>query len=620
MYTLDEIIHLTGIPENKAIEVCRMLCSEGYLIFNEKTGKYSLTNDSQLLERIRNVGQQMSNEYTARQTCGKIQDIMTLGKPLALSEKGLGLSVPDIGVPGLNVIFSAFERKREPGPQDFELKKTPGLPRGHCILIKGEPGTGKTTIGMQIALYLEKENYRSLFLTFEENIKQLCSNLDVYCRKDVSQGKFDASPPLKNKPGDLGWDKALIKKVTRSITKIQTPTAWEDPEAVIQELCAVLDKEMPQLVVIDSISRFRDIGGETKARLVLRRLIRILKIRNITSIFLGEDRGESNAFEEYETDGIIHLKWLRDQLSLSVTKMRGLRAYKGPHSAAMLALADFSEEKPEHHFISEMYYLDQPKIPHLKVGFNVFPEISVYNDVSAEQKHPKSNSDEKSAIYTGTTGLDDLLPLGLHYKPTKGFKKGEMVLIIGSAGSGKTLMALNFILDGYRKERKEEYREQEKRETEKEEKKRKLAVWINLEGDIGTLKFAADGFEGRYKIDLDMMINPTEYKKGEKEGDQEYFKFFSFPPINLDLNKIVYTLEAIHRSKKYTIDRLVIDSITELERAKGGGQPEVKSFLAGLIQFLRDRNITTIFISRSDTFFRRANLIPGGPNHLYQKF
>ncbi len=584
MYTLDEIIHLTGIPENKATEVCRMLCSEGYLIFNEKTGKYRLTNDSQLLERIRNVGQQMSNEYTARQICSKIQDIITLGKPLALSEKGMGLSVPDIGIPGLNVIFSVFDMKIEPGPQDVELKKTPGLPRGHSILIKGEPGTGKTTIGMQIAVYLEKEKYRSLFLTFEENIKQLCSNLDVYCRKDES--------PV------LGWDKALIKKVTRSITKIQTPTAWEDPEAVIQELCAVLDKEMPQLVVIDSISRFRDIGGETKARLVLRRLIHILKIRNITSIFLGEDRGEFGAFEEYETDGIIHLKWLRDQLSLSITKIRGLRAYKGPHSAAMLALADFSEKKPEHHFISEMYYKDKPQIPHLKVGFNVFPEISVYNDVASEK------IDEKKGINTGTRGLDDLLPLGPSYDPPKGFKKGETVLIIGSAGSGKTLLALNFILDGCPKKSEKESGGQEKKETPKEDEKRKIAVWINLEGDIGTLKFATAGFEGDIATDFMELFDSA--KKIEDKG---YFKFFNFPPINLDLNKIVYTLEAIHQSKKYTIDRLVIDSITELERAKGGGQPEVKSFLAGLIQFLRDRNITTIFISRSDTFFRSIDKI-----------
>jgi len=73
------------------------------------------------------------------------------------------------------------------------------------------------------------------------------------------------------------------------------------------------------------------------------------------------------------------------------------------------------------------------------------------------------------------------------------------------------------------------------------------------------------------------------------------------------LNKILYLLAALH--KKYKIDRLVIDSITELERAKSGAQPEVKVFLAGLIQFLRDRKITTMFICRSDTFFRSIDKI-----------
>ncbi|UCH93087.1 MAG: hypothetical protein JSV88_22755, partial [Candidatus Aminicenantes bacterium] len=168
----------------------------------------------------------------------------------------------------------------------------------------------------------------------------------------------------------------------------------------------------------------------------------------------------------------------------------------------------------------------------------------------------------------------------------KGFKKGETVLIIGSAGAGKTLLALNFMLAGLKEPKKD----------------KKVAVWVNLEGDIGTLKFATAGFVGDIEKDFKKLFDSA-----NQSDDKGYFKFFNFPPIYLDLNKIVYTLEAIHR--KYTIDRLVIDSITELERAKGGGQPEVKSFLAGLIQFLRDRNITTIFISRSDTFFRSIDKI-----------
>lgn len=90
-------------------------------------------------------------------------------------------------------------------------------------------------------------------------------------------------------------------------------------------------------------------------------------------------------------------------------------------------------------------------------------------------------------------------------------------------------------------------------------------------------------------------------------SEDPHFNFIDFPPINLDLNKIVFTLEAIF--KTYGIHRLVIDSITELERAKGEGQTEVKVFLAGLIQFLRERKITTLFVCRSDAFFHSIDKI-----------
>lgn len=561
-YTLDEIIHMTGIPRNKAVEVCRLLCSEGYLIYDENSGKYSLTTESDKLERIRKVKKDLINDARAVEMYSKIQDIMTLGKPMALSEIGRDTLV-DIGIPGLNIIFGSIpQTSKDTSPNGEPAGKSPGLPRGHCILVKGAPGTGKTTLGMQIAVHLESANYRSLFLTFEEDITQLCSDLNIYCKK-------------KEK---IGWDESIIKKVTRSITKIQTPSTWQDPETVLQELVSILDKGLPQLIVIDSISRLRDVGGESNARLVLRRLIRTLKIRKITTIFLGEDDERPNAFEDYEVDGVICLRWIGDQLSLSVDKMRGMKSYKGPHSAAMLTVDDVTDTQ-EHKFISEEHNKGQQRKYYLRAGFNVFPEISVYKDL------PKSRILKKYAISTGTDGLDKLLEFKINDKDATGFKRGEAVLIIGSAGAGKTLLGLNYMVAG-------------------KEKTEKVGVWISLEGDLGTLESATAGFEKPWKD----KYNDLYSRKGTKNKEPKFFKFFNFPPLNLDLNKIIYTLEAL-RARYGRIDRLVIDSITELERAKSGGQPEVKTFLAGLIQYLRDRGITTIFISRSDTFFRSIDKI-----------
>ncbi len=573
-YTIDEIIHLTGIPANKAVEICNLLCAEGYLDYDGNEGTYNLTDRPDLLEFILRVKNQLLDVQKQEQIYDKIEDIITLGKPLALSDKESERAIKDIGIAGLNIIFSG-PPSEEPPPGE-ESPRVPGLPRGHCLLVKGAPGTGKTTLGMQIALHLKAKNYRTLFLTFEEEVEQLVVDLKPYClEKDDEESGLEKD--------DVVWKEKCIRRVTRSLRKFLTPSAWNNADQMLRELCAIFDKELPQLVVIDSVSRFREVGGEVKARPIIRRLIRTLKIRGITTILLGEEKGETHGFEEYEVDGLIRLKWEGDQLALEVNKMRGLKAYKGPHSAALITVDDF-RKRPEHKLISDPGSGPAPDKLRLQTGFNVFPAISVFKDYF----QPEKKAPDPEPLDTGIESLNKLLPLK---EDSKGFKKGESIILIGSAGSGKTILALNFMLQGF-KERGASAKE-------------RIAVWINLEGDIGTLRFAVSGFEEdekNNKFTFKEML-----RKAEEEPKDSYFKFFSFPPINLDMNKILYILAALHNN--YEIDRLVIDSVTELERAKSGPQPDVKVFLAGLIQFLRDRNITTMFICRSDTFFRSIDRI-----------
>ncbi|HLP44535.1 MAG TPA: ATPase domain-containing protein [Candidatus Kapabacteria bacterium] len=560
MYTIEDIVHHTGIGENKAAELCSMLYRDGYLLFDRETGQYRLTDDRDHLKKIKAIWQQCKDEHSFAQMCGKIEDIIKFGKPLALPEDDPRITVEDVGIPGLNIIFG------HPGSAPISLdgstaiRKVPGLPVGHCLLIKGEPGTGKTTLGMQIALYLKP--YRSLFLTFEEDIHQLLNDFKGYTRNN------------SNDDNTMGWSKDDIKDITRPLIKIRTPSAWKNPDVISNELISLLDRELPRLVVVDSISRFRDLGGEAGGRHILRKFIRNLKCRQITSIFTGEDRSDENAFEDYEADGIISLKWEGGLLTLTVKKLRGMKAYKGIHSAAMLAVQDLDE--PENRLISQAVIRQNGvKIPYLIPGINVFPDISVYKQPPSSSAFFSSNE----TIGTGTAGLDQLLPLP---GEKKGLKQGETLLLVGSAGTGKTILSLNFMREGY--------------------KKQENTVWINFEGDLGTLEFATRGFEGEIKEDFNKML------KSAKDTDpNSLFQFVDFSPIHLDLNKIVFALEALHARKN--IKRLVIDSITELEKAKGDGQQALKVFLSGLIQFLRDRGITTIFVCRSDAFFKSIDKI-----------
>jgi len=563
------------------METCNLLSSEGYLVYSRETGQYRLTKDRDLLKKIRKLWIQCKDEYLFAQVCSKIEDIITFDKPLALSDVKPENITKDIGIPGLNIILNSYSTdSTTPNSQ-----KVPGLPVGHCMLIKGKPGTGKTTMGLQIALSLK--SYRSRFLTFEEDINQLYNDFKGYLRDED-----DLSNPM-------GWNKSDIREITRSLTKIRIPSAWENPDIVLNQLISILDRELPRLIVIDSISRFRDLGGEEKSRLLLRKLIRNLKCRRITSFFTGEDRGDENAFEEYEVDGIIHLKWEGELLNLEVKKLRGIPAIKGPHSAAFISVEKLTQ--PSHRLISEKFIKNQLmhpsnhkkpnenhncRIPYLTPGFNVFPDISVYRGFR------EGNTPSDDCISTGINGLDNLLKTGSE----KGFRRGETILLVGSAGSGKTLLALQFMLKGYKSKKNGA-------DENGSTKDSKNILWINFEGDKGTLRFAASGFQGSLKKDYDSML-----EEGKISETGSRFVFIDFPPVNLDLNKIVFTLEAIF--KNYDgIDRLVIDSITELEKARGSGQPIVKIFLAGLIQYLRDRGITTMFICRSDAFFKSIDKI-----------
>ncbi len=617
-YTLNDIVHHTGLPADKVTEICNFLITEGYLIYEKDNNKYRLTEDSDLLGNVKKMWKQCKDDHLFEQMSFKIEDIIQFGKPLALAEKGPDSKRDDIGIPGINFILGNVEDKTEKSEKS-ETFYTPGIPRGHCVLIKGAPGTGKTTLGMQIALHLKDR--RSRFLTFEEDVNQLVEDFDPYLHHDdkKKKSKKDGRPESPDaEKYQKGWRKKDIRAVTRSLIKIRTPQAWENPDGVMAELISILDSELPHLVVIDSISRFRDLGGDEKARMVLGRLIRSLKCRRITAIFLAEDRADKHPFEDYDVDGVMQLGWAGDTITLSVRKLRGLKDFKGPHSAALMSVDDFEGDKNSQHLLISDQKVEkieeeeekkrenkEQNAPHhekkgnslkpfLTVGFNVFPEISVYKDISANSNGDSKKEDKKPEyIETGTKGLDDLLPAT---DREKGFKKKETILLVGSAGAGKTLLALNFMLAGFDPEKKGE---------DKDPKKGEKTLWLNFEGDKKTLEFAVSGFDEPYKGLIKNMLDSSENPPTDWEAPR--FDFVDFPPINLDLNKIVFTLEAIYRT--YGIDRLVIDSITELERAKGEGQTEVKVFLAGLIQFLRERKITTLFVCRSDAFFHSIDKI-----------
>ena len=55
----------------------------------------------------------------------------------------------------------------------------------------------------------------------------------------------------------------------------------------------------------------------------------------------------------------------------------------------------------------------------------------------------KRASEKKLRVNTGITNLDSFIE--------GGYRKGHITLVVGGAGSGKTLFALQFLLEGLKK-------------------------------------------------------------------------------------------------------------------------------------------------------------------------
>lgn len=416
MYTVAELAYLTGIPISRVASLCTLLVKEGYLVLDESSGEYDLSSESNVRDRLKSLRSDLKKPGLASEIRAKIEDILALGAPLALFSRRRGETI-NIGVPGLNMILHCIEPEQDSranageegggqGDSDPITRKkrayASGLPRGHCLLIKGAPGTGKTTLGLQVAIHLADQ--RARFLTFEEDVDQLEGDMYPYLQRERKPGserwEVGRGSPTAHSSGNgpesmgkpVGWSRSALRRVVRPLRKIRAPSAWENPELVIEELTSLLDRELPELIVVDSISRFRDLADELRARQVLRRFIRILKARRITALFLGEKRGEDNTFEDYEVDGILELSWVGDIIYLTVNKLRGRRSYRGPHSVRLLSLDEIVElpdylttreltkkQKKEAEQRGDTGWPEEPT-PVLTIGVNVFPEISVFTE------------------------------------------------------------------------------------------------------------------------------------------------------------------------------------------------------------------------------------------------
>jgi len=150
-----------------------------------------------------------------------------------------------------------------------------GLLAGRVYMVKGQPGTGKTTLGMQFLIEGARQGEPVLFITLSESEDELRANAALH-----------------------GWDLEGVEflDIHLGTEGISTETQYSifhpaDVELipVLNQILEALVRLKPRRVVFDSLTQVRLLSRDP---LRYRRQILALKsellARNITTLFLGE--------------------------------------------------------------------------------------------------------------------------------------------------------------------------------------------------------------------------------------------------------------------------------------------------------------------------------------------
>jgi circadian clock protein KaiC len=205
---------------------------------------------------------------------------------------------------------------------DYILKG--GLPTNRLYLLQGNPGTGKTTIGLQFLLEGERRGERGLYITLSESKDELLAvgrshgwnleNLNIYDLTVSGDSLMDDSRYTVFHPAEVELD--------------------ETTRAVLEEV----ERIKPARVVFDSLSEMRMLAGDA---LRFRRQILALKqyfIGKKCTVILLDDRSTDYQDRQLESiaHGVINLDYVpseygKQRHSLRVVKVRGVNFQSGSH-------------------------------------------------------------------------------------------------------------------------------------------------------------------------------------------------------------------------------------------------------------------------------------------------
>ncbi|WP_312910322.1 ATPase domain-containing protein [Natronosalvus caseinilyticus] len=264
-----------------------------------------------------------------------------------------------------------------------------GLVRGRMYLVQGEPGTGKTLLGMHFLEAGLGEGETVLCIHGEESQEEIVSN-GLAVGIDVSDAEFlDLGPESDFFTQDEAYD--LVHP-----SDLEQEQYTRDVHDAIKEID-------PTRVVLDPITQLRYVessGYQFRKRMLA--FMRFLKQRDITVVATAPTAYDEKSDAEVRSlsDGIIELTRGVDGRRITPAKHRALGQMEGEHGLEIR-----------------------------QNGIEVYPDVVPVHEETTFDPTP---------LRSGVGELDDLLE--------GGFEQRTVTFISGPSGVGKTTLGTQFMV------------------------------------------------------------------------------------------------------------------------------------------------------------------------------
>ena len=287
----------------------------------------------------------------------------------------------------------------DPGVEGFDHLLCGGVPRERMTLVSGTAGAGKTMFAVQFLAAGARNDSPGVFVTFEERPEAIRGNFrsfgwDIGGWEEEDRWVFvDASPQLAEETPVIGdYDLSpLVVRVRHAVERIGAKRVAIDATGSLVE-------------------QFRDVGAARRALLQLASELQGLGVTTVMTAERHEDYGAVTkfGFEEYVADGVVILR-------------NALEGEKRRRTAEVLKLRGGSHLRGEHLFTV---------VP--QNGIVALPQEGVSFGFASSRRR----------LTSGNPDLDQMCDGGLFDR--------SLVLVSGPTGTGKSLMASQFVAGGVR--------------------------------------------------------------------------------------------------------------------------------------------------------------------------